>query len=164
MILFSLLARMAGKRQTLTSPPSEPMGILTLFDRASENIRYVGEGRCRNRRSHEVDQRDPGQLMFFESEVGSVIATVSCETPDIYYLEIHPKQYRWFIKLYYSEWGIVGFTKVDGKWEYTCEHTQCVELLTPEDKELWLRDYTEYEEILKATYVLRSRVPVRYHR
>ena len=160
MILSSLLSCMISSTATLRVPPAKPMGILTLLDRASQNIRYVGEGRCRKRQYHEMDQRDPGQLQFFESDLGSVIATVSCETSDIYYLELHPKQYRWFLKLFYSEWGIVGFTKVDGDWKYTCEHTQCVSLLSLEEKELWLRDYKKSDEVLKATYVLRSKIPI----
>ena len=98
--------------------------------------------------------------MFFESDIGAVIALMSCSGDKIHVLEIHPKHLRMHFKIYYGEWGIVGFIKEKGAWKYTCEHTECANYLSPQEKMLWLKDYQQFNEVLKTTYVLRSRIPV----
>ena len=97
--------------------------------------------------------------MFFESEIGAVIALISCSGEHIHVLEIHPKHLKMHFKIFYGEWGIVGFIKENNEWVYSCEHSECVKFLSEQDRELWEKDYQNFEHVLKATYVLRSKIP-----
>ena len=160
MLILSLLACMAAKKHSVNNLNTEPMGIITLLDRSSENIKYVGQGGCTKRRQYHYFENQSAQLMFFESEIGAVIALVSCSREKIHLLEIHPKHLSMHFKIYYGEWGIVGFVKEKSEWQYTCEHNECAKYLSPEEKVLWLKDYQNFDEVLKATYVLRSRIPI----
>ena len=160
MLLFSLLACLASKKHPTVTLDPEPMGILTLLDRSAENIKYVGQGGCTKRREYHYYENQSAQLMFFESEIGAVIALVSCSREKIHLLEIHPKHLKMHFKIYYGEWGIVGFVKEKSEWKYTCEHNECAKYLSPQDQSLWLNDYQNFDAVLKATYVLRSKVPV----
>jgi hypothetical protein len=159
LVLPFLLACLPLKR-AFPAAEADPMGILTLLERSSEDIKYVGQGGCQSEKTARHYRREPARLMFFESEVGSLIATVSCSQKDIYYLEIHPKKSPLYLKLHYGEWGIVGYAKRDGEWTDVCEHSECAQFLSPEEQELWRKDYQKFNDILKATYILRSRVPI----
>ena len=161
MLIFSLLACFASRKITQVDNKPEPMGIITLLDRASENIKYVGQDACRRKPSYGIFENSTARFMFFESEIGSVISLQSCSGDKIHVLEIYPKHLRMHFKIYYGEWGIVGFIKENSKWIYSCEHSECTKFLSPEEKEMWLRDYRDFNEVIKTTYVLRSRIPVR---
>ena len=135
------------------------MGIIDILDRASENIRYAGQGACTRKKKYGIFEEGTARYMFFESEIGSVISLQSCSGDHIHVLEIHPKHLKMHFKVFYGEWGIVGFIKQDSKWIYSCEHNRCINHLSPEEADLWERDYQNFEAVLKATYVLRSRIP-----
>ena len=160
MLLFYFMACLGMPKKSIPQAKSEPMGILSILDRSAENIRYVGQGQCQPKSSFKLFVTAPARLMFFESDIGAVIATVSCSGKDIFFLDIHPKTSKLYYKIHYGEWGIVGYLKKEGVWNDVCEHSECRKYLSTREQELWQRDYKDFNEVLKSTYVLRSRIPI----